>query len=86
MGRKMEGANEYTRYEADRLVAFKATSGGWPLEASYVVTPAGAGRSHLASRIDMRAPGVFRLAEPLIAAGLGNFRAHQTLSRALTPS
>ncbi len=70
MGRRMEGTNEYTRYEPDRLVSFHASSGGWPLEASYIVEPVGSGRARLTSRIEMQAKGVFRLVAPLIAAGL----------------
>ncbi len=34
MGRRMSGETEYTPFEPDRYVAFEATSGGWPLEAS----------------------------------------------------
>jgi uncharacterized protein YndB with AHSA1/START domain len=70
MGRRMDGSNEYTRYEPNNLVAFKATSGGWPLQASYAVEPARRDRARLTSRIEMRPSGLLRLAEPLMAAGL----------------
>ncbi len=70
MGRRMEGTNEYTRWEPNKLVAFKATSGSVGLEASYLVEPAGADAVRLTSRIEMRPSALFRLAEPLISAGL----------------
>lgn len=70
MGRRMEGSNEYARWEPNKLVAFKATSGPVGLEASYVVEQAGTERARLTSRLEMRAPGLLRLAEPLMAASL----------------
>ncbi len=70
-GRRMEGSNEYTRYEPDSLVAFRATSGGWPLEASYRIEPIDATQTRLTARIELRPAGAFRLLEPLIAAALG---------------
>src|SRR6185503_2743381 len=42
LGRRMEATNEYTAFEADRLVTFKTISGP-PLEASYFFEPAGDG-------------------------------------------
>jgi uncharacterized membrane protein len=70
MGRRMEGSNEYTRWEADKLVAFKAISGAVALVASYTVEPAGTDRAKLTSRLDLRPSGLLRLAEPLMAAVL----------------
>lgn len=64
MGRRMEGTNEYTRYGPHKLVGFRATSGGRPLEASYVVEPAGSDCAHLTSRIELQAKGLLRFAEP----------------------
>ena len=59
MGRTLELSNEYTRYEL-KIV------GTMPGQASYVVEPAGTGdRARLTSRIDMQAPGPFRVAERL---------------------
>jgi hypothetical protein len=55
--------------EPNKLVAFKATSGPVGLEASYLVEPIGTG-ARLTSRLEMRAPGLLRLAEPLMAASL----------------
>jgi uncharacterized membrane protein len=69
MGRTLELSNEYTRYEPNRLIEFKI-AGTMPAHASYVVEPAGTGRARLTSRIEMRAPGPFRVAEPLMAARL----------------
>ncbi len=69
-GRRMRGTNEYTRYEPDRLVAFDATSDGWPVRASYVVEAVGPGVAKLTSRIEMRPSGILRLAEPLIRTTL----------------
>jgi uncharacterized protein YndB with AHSA1/START domain len=69
MGRKMDGSNEYTRYEPNALVAF-AWSGPMPGQASYIVEPAGMDRTRLVSRLEMQAHGLLRLAEPLLAAGL----------------
>ena len=62
-------SNEYTRYEPNRLIEFKI-AGTMSARASYVVEPAGTGRARLTSRIEMRAPGPFRVAEPLMAARL----------------
>jgi uncharacterized membrane protein len=70
MGRRMEGSNEYTQWEPNRVVAFRATSGPVGLDASYAVEPAGTNRARLTSRLEMRAPGLLRLAEPLMAARL----------------
>jgi uncharacterized protein YndB with AHSA1/START domain len=70
MGRPLEGTNEYTRYEPDNLVVFTATSGGWPLEASYAVVPVADGRARLIARIELHPTGPFRLLEPLLAATL----------------
>lgn len=69
MGRRLKLSNEYRRYEPNKLVAFE-WSGTMPGQASYVIEPAGTERARLTSRIEMRAPGLFRLAEPLIAARL----------------
>jgi uncharacterized protein YndB with AHSA1/START domain len=69
MGRRMDGSNEYTRYEPNELVAF-AWSGPMPGHASYVVEPAGPSGTRLVSRLEMQAQGLLRLAEPLLAAGL----------------
>jgi uncharacterized membrane protein len=70
MGRRMEGSNEYTRWEPNKLVAFEATSGAVGLEASYIVEPIGTDRARLTSRLEMRAPGLLRVAEPLVSATL----------------
>jgi uncharacterized membrane protein len=70
MGRRMEGSNEYTSWDPNTLVAFKAISGGVGLEASYMVEPAGTDRAKLTSRLDMWPSGLLRLVEPVMAAGL----------------
>ena len=57
MGRRMSGENEYTQFEPDRYVAFEATSGGWPLEASYEVEPAGERATRLIARIALQPSG-----------------------------
>jgi uncharacterized protein YndB with AHSA1/START domain len=69
MGRTMSGENEYTQFEPDRYVAFRATSGGWPVEASYEVAPAGDG-SRLIARIALQPSGTARIFQPLFAAAL----------------
>jgi uncharacterized protein YndB with AHSA1/START domain len=69
MGRRMDGSNEYTRYEPNELVAF-AWTGPIPGQASYVVERGGSDGTRLAARLEMRAHGMLRLAEPLLAAGL----------------
>jgi hypothetical protein len=69
MGRTLELSNEYTRYELNRLVEFKI-AGTVPGQAFYVVEPAGTGRARLTSRIEMPAPGPFRVAERLLKARL----------------
>ena len=66
----MSGENEYTHFEPDRRVAFTATSGGWPLEASYEVGPAGEHATRLISRIALQPSGAFRVLQPLFAAAL----------------
>jgi len=70
IGRRMSGQNEYTVYEPDRIVAFKATSGGWPLEAAYEIAPAGEQATQLSSRIALQPSGAFRVLQPLFAAAL----------------
>lgn len=69
MGRRMDGSNEYTRYEPNQLVAF-AWSGPMPGQASYVVEQEGARATRLAARLEMRAHGILRVAQPLLAAAL----------------
>jgi uncharacterized protein YndB with AHSA1/START domain len=69
LGRTLELSNEYTRYEPGRLVEFRFW-GSIPGQASYVVESTGAGRVRLTSRIEAQASGLFRLAEPLMAATL----------------
>lgn len=69
MGRRMDGSNEYTRYEPDKLVGF-AWTGPMPGQASYVVEPAGMDGTRLVARLEMQGQGLLRLAEPLLAAGL----------------
>jgi uncharacterized protein YndB with AHSA1/START domain len=70
LGRRMEGSNEYTRWEPNRLVAFEATSGAVGIEASYLTEPIGPDETRLTSRLEMRAPGLLRLAEPLMSTTL----------------
>jgi uncharacterized membrane protein len=70
IGRRMSGENEYTRFEPDRCVAFTATSGGWPLQASYEVGPAGEHATRLILRIALHPPGPVRILQPLFAAAL----------------
>ena len=70
MGRRMSGENEYTQFDPDRCVAFNATSGGWPLEASYEVAPAGEDATRLISRIALQPSGPFRVLQPLFATAL----------------
>src|SRR4051794_28105593 len=70
IGRRMSGENEYTQFEPNRSVAFTATSGGWPLEASYEVGPAGEHATRLTSRIALQPSGPFRVLQPLFAAAL----------------
>jgi uncharacterized protein YndB with AHSA1/START domain len=69
MGRRMDGSNEYTRYEPNERVAF-TWSGPMPGQASYVVEAAGIDRTTLVARLEMQGHGLLRLAEPLLAAGL----------------
>jgi uncharacterized protein YndB with AHSA1/START domain len=69
MGRRMDGSNEYTRYDPNELVAF-AWSGPMPGQASYVVEPSGIDGTRLVARLEMRAHGLLRVAEPVLEAGL----------------
>jgi uncharacterized membrane protein len=68
LGRRMEGTNEFTAYEPEKLVTFKTTSGP-PLEASYFFEPAGTG-TKITSRVQLHGSGLFGLLEPVVAAGL----------------
>ena len=70
MGRRMEASNEFTQYEPNKLVGFKIASDGATAQAWYVVEPEGTDRARLTSRIEMQPSGLFRLAQPLIAASL----------------
>jgi uncharacterized protein YndB with AHSA1/START domain len=70
MGRRMAGSNEYTDYEPDRYVAFRATAGGVGLRASYTVEAAGTGGSRVTAWMELRPSGLLRAVEPLISAGL----------------
>ena len=86
MGRRLTLSNEYTRYEPNAVVAFK-WSGTIPGQASYIIEPAGMDSARVTSRIEMRAAGILRLAEPLMAAGLkrdveGNLRALKSVLEA----
>ncbi len=69
MGRRLKLSNKYTLYEPNKLVAFE-WSGTMPGASVIRDRTCGHGRARLTSRIEMRAPGLFRLAEPLIAAML----------------
>jgi uncharacterized protein YndB with AHSA1/START domain len=69
LGRRLTLSSEYTRYEPNALVAFE-WSGTMPGQASYSARPVGAERTRLTSRIEIRASGIFRIAEPLMAASL----------------
>lgn len=70
MGRRMELSNEFTQYEPNKLVAFKATSDWMAAQAWYLIEPAGTDRARITSGIEIRPAGLFRLAEPLIGASL----------------
>ena len=69
MGRRLAVENEYIAFEPGRRIAFRATSGPMPLEASYLVEAVADG-TRVTSTIAMVASGFVSLAEPLIAAGL----------------
>jgi uncharacterized protein YndB with AHSA1/START domain len=69
VGRRMELSNEYTRYEPNTLVVFRI-EGAVPGQASYVLEEAGAARTRFTSRVEMHAPGLLRLAEPIMAMSL----------------
>jgi hypothetical protein len=55
---------------AQQAGAFKATSGAVGLNASYLVEPVGTDGARLTSRLEMRAPGLLRVAESLMSATL----------------
>ena len=65
-GRTITLSNEYTRYEPDKLVEF-TFSGSIPGLGSYVVEPVGPDRTKVTGRVEMRLPGLLRVAEPLMA-------------------
>jgi uncharacterized protein YndB with AHSA1/START domain len=69
IGRRLELTNEYVRFVPNQEVAFAGASGPLVFEASYTTeaTPEG---TQLTSTIRMRPGGLFRIAEPLIAADL----------------
>jgi uncharacterized membrane protein len=70
MGRRVEASNEFTHYEPNKLVAFAVISSWLPGHGSYVVEPEGAHRARLIARVELRPMGLFRVAEPLMAAAL----------------
>jgi uncharacterized membrane protein len=70
MGRRLEASNQFTHYEPNKLVAFDIISSWVPGHGSYVVEPAGTHRARLTARVELRPMGLFRVAEPLMAAAL----------------
>ncbi len=70
MGRRLEASNEFTHYEPNKLVAFDATSNWLPGHGSYVVEAEGTDCARLIARVELRPSGLFRVAEPLMAAAL----------------
>jgi uncharacterized membrane protein len=70
MGRRLEASNEFTHYEPNKLVAFDFISSWLPGHGSYVVEPEGTDRTRLTARVELRPSGLFRVAEPLMAAAL----------------
>jgi hypothetical protein len=66
----MEAGNEYVEFEPNQRVTFRNTSGPIDFEASYLAEPAPEG-TRLTSTIEMHPRGFTSLAEPLIAARLG---------------
>lgn len=69
LGRRLEATNEFTRYQTGEVVAFVTTSGPVSVEASYLFQTQGAG-TQVTCRMQMKAEGFSRLAEPLIAASI----------------
>ena len=69
MGRRMEVTNEYVRYEPNREVTFKSTSGPMPFEFSYLTEPTPTG-TRITGRMQMQTSGFMGLAEPLIGASM----------------
>jgi uncharacterized protein YndB with AHSA1/START domain len=70
MGRRLEASNEFTHYEPNQLVAFDFASNWLPGHGSYVVEPEGTDCAKVIARVELRPSGLFRVAEPLMAAVL----------------
>ena len=66
--RRLESRNRFTQYdEGRRFVEFEIPDGSLTGTASYAVAPTGDASCRLTSRMDFRASGLMRLAEPLLA-------------------
>lgn len=68
-GQRAEASNEFIKYEQNRIVTFRITSGPIPAEASYLFEKSGDG-TKLTGSIEMHPKGLMRLAEPLITKSL----------------
>ena len=70
MGRRLEATNEFTEYEPDKLIAFKANSDSMTGQVWRTVEPVGRDRARVTVRMELRLTGVLGLVERPAAAGL----------------
>lgn len=83
LGRTMELTNEYVEYQPNKTVAFTGVSGPTRFTTSYQVEPTTDG-TKVTCRMRMDNRGLFKLADPVIAASLrrdfaANFRKLKSL-------
>lgn len=69
LGRRLEATNEFTEYQPNETVTFVTTSGPVSVEASYLFKTEARG-TRVTCRMQMKAEGFSRLAEPFVAASV----------------
>jgi uncharacterized membrane protein len=73
LGKRMEASNEIVKYEQNRKVTIRSTSGPFPVKASYLFDKTKEG-TRVTGIIEMHPTGFLQLAAPLIALSLRKFR------------
>lgn len=67
LGRGIETTGEITKYERNRMFAWKSTSGPIPGEGQTTVEAEGEGQTKVTIMANLDIGGFFKLAEPLVA-------------------
>ncbi len=66
LGRRIENTGEITKYEPNKMMAVKSTSGPFPFEMTGTYRPVEGG-TELTFEVEAEVGGFFRFAEPLVA-------------------